>query len=208
MLFIYFQSRITFSHCIWSIYFTQVFYLDSVPPFYFLKGNHYFSACENLPCWKVQVSFSSNVASIFSATKHSSSVLFLVQKLYTLVKRSQLKCKFLRHLNIRIKICQIVVSILKRHVSSSSNLASFFIVMTQNSSVNFKLIHFLLWIKGFHQKPNLEFVRCSSENLSYSSYHFPNHKSAVLQILYHSAASLSRKITHLDFFRSNVIYLA
>ena len=182
MLFIYFQSRITFSHCIWSIYFTQVFYLDSVSPFYFLKGNHYFSACENLPFWKVQVSFSSNVASIFSATKHSFSVLFLVQKLYTLVKRSQLKCKFLRHLNIRIKICQIVVSILKRHVSSSSNLASFFIVMTQNSSVNFKLIHFLLWIKGSHQKPNLEFVRCSSENLSCSSYHFPNHKSAVLQI--------------------------
>ena len=41
------------------------------------------------------------------------------------------------------------MSVLKRQVNSSS----FFIVMTHNSPVNFKLIHFLLPIKGSHQYP-------------------------------------------------------
>ena len=39
------------------------------------------------------------------------------------------------------------MSILKRQVNSSSNFASFFIVMTDNSSVDFKLILFQPWIK-------------------------------------------------------------
>ena len=56
---------------------------------------------------KVQVSFPSNVASIFSAIKHNSPILFLAQTLYTLFKRSPLKCKFLRFLSARVKICQI-----------------------------------------------------------------------------------------------------
>ena len=38
--------------------------------------------------------------------------------------------------------------ILKWQVSSSSDFALFFIVMTNNYSINFKLIHFLLWMKG------------------------------------------------------------
>ena len=66
-------------------------------------------------------------------------------------KRSPLKCKILRHLSIRVKVRQIVVSILKQQVNSSSNFASFFIVTAHNSSVNFKLIHFLLWVKGSYQ---------------------------------------------------------
>ena len=41
------------------------------------------------------------------------------------------------------KLIKVLMSILKRKVNSSSNLASFFIVMTNNSPVNFKLIHFL-----------------------------------------------------------------
>ena len=65
-----------------------------------------------------------------------------------------------------------LMSVLKQQVNSSS----FFIVMTHNSSGNFKLIHFLLSIKGFHQSPNFETFKCSAENLSYSC-HFPNHKS-------------------------------
>ena len=86
--------------------------------------------------------------------------------------------------------------ILKQQVNSSSNFASFFIVMTHNSSVNFKLIHFLLWIKGSHQSPNFETFECAGENLRNSSCHLPN--------LHHS--SVSCKITHPYFFRSNVIY--
>ena len=46
------------------------------------------------------------------------------------------------------------MSILNWQVNSSSNFISFFIVMTQNSLVNFKLIHFLLWIKWSHQSRN------------------------------------------------------
>ena len=45
---------------------------------------------------KVQISFPSNFASLFSAIKHNSSALFLTQALHTLVKDSPLKCKFLR----------------------------------------------------------------------------------------------------------------
>ena len=56
---------------------------------------------------KTQVSFPSNVASIFSAIKQNSPILFLAQTLYTLFKRSPLKCKFLRFSSARVKICQI-----------------------------------------------------------------------------------------------------
>ena len=78
--------------------------------------------------------------------------------------------------------------------------------MTQNSSVNFKLIHFLLWIKRYHLNPNFETFKCSGENFPYSSSHFPNQKSVFLQILHHS--SVSWKVTSLYFFKSNVIYFA
>ena len=96
------------------------------------------------------------------------------------------------------------MSILQWHISSSSNFASFFIVMAQNSSLNFKLTHFLLWIKGSHQNPNFETFECSGENLPNFSCHFPNHKSVFLQILRHS--SVLRKITGLYFFSANIIY--
>ena len=49
--------------------------------------------------------------------------------------------------------------------------------MTHNSSVNFKLIHFLLWTKESHQSPNFDTFKCSGENSPNSSCHFSNHKS-------------------------------
>ena len=98
------------------------------------------------------------------------------------------------------------MSILKRQVNSSSNFASFFIVKTHNSYVNFKLIHFLFWLRGSHQSPNFETFECSAENFPNSSCHFPNHKSVFLQTLHHS--SVSWKTVLLYFFRSNVIYFA
>ena len=52
------------------------------------------------------------------------------------------------------KFVKFLMSILKRQFSSSSIFASFFIAITYNSSVNFKLIHFLLWTKGSHQSSN------------------------------------------------------
>ena len=76
--------------------------------------------------------------------------------------------------------------------------------MTQNSSVNFKLIHFLLWTKGSHQNPNFDTFKCSCKNLPNFSRHFSNHKSVFLQNLRNS--SVSRKITPLYFCSSNIIY--
>ena len=56
---------------------------------------------------KAQVSFPSNFASIISAIKYNSSILFLAQILYTLVKSRPLKCKVLRFSSARVKIRQI-----------------------------------------------------------------------------------------------------
>ena len=103
------------------------------------------------------------------------------------------------------KFIKFLMSILKCQVNSSSNFASFFIVMTHDSSVDFKLILFLLWIKGSHQNSNFETFICSGENLLYSSCHFPNHKPIFLQILNHP--SVSSKITPLHFFRSNIVII-
>ena len=93
---------------------------------------------------------------------------FLAQPIYTLVKRSPSECTFLRLRAVRSKFIKFVMSILKWQVNSSSNFESFFIAMTRNSSVDFELILFLLWIKGFHQYPNLETLNFSGENLPYS----------------------------------------
>ena len=76
--------------------------------------------------------------------------------------------------------------------------------LTHNCSVNFKLIHFPLWIIGFNQTSNLDTIMGSGENLPNFSCHFPNCRSIFLQILLHSLVSW--KIIPLYFFRSNVIY--
>ena len=121
-------------------------------------------------------------------------------------QRSQLESNFLWFLSTRVKISQI------RQVNSSSNFASFFIAMTNNFSVKFKLIFFVLWknrkdpIKGSHQSPNFKTFKCSGESLPYSLCHFPNHKSVFLQILHRS--SVSCKVTPTYFFRSNIKYFA
>ena len=156
---------------------------------------------------------------------------------------------------LRSKFIIFPMSILNWHVNSSSNFASFFIVMTHNSPENFKLIHFQLWtkrcyespnflnsscqfrtdksisfqilyhsplplthntlvnfklihfllsIKGPNKSPNFETFVCSGEILPNSSCHFPNRKSLFLQMLHHSLPSWN--ITPLYFFSSNIIY--
>ena len=72
-----------------------------------------------------------------------------------------------------------------------------FFVITHNSSVNFKLIYFLLWIKGSHQSPNFETFKYSCEIFPFSSCHFPIRKSVFPQILHYSLVSW--KITPLYF---------
>ena len=63
--------------------------------------------CHVMSFLKAQLSFPSNFASLFSNIKHKSSVLFLAQTLYTLVKSIRLKCKCLRFSSAQVKICQI-----------------------------------------------------------------------------------------------------
>ena len=121
--------------------------------------------------------------------KHKS--VFLQKYIIYFGQRSQLKSKFFRFSSARVKIHQIL------------HVMSFFIAMTHNSSVNFKLIHFLLWTKESHQSPSFDTSTCSGENLP-NSCHFSNHKSAFFQILHHS--SVLGKITPLYFFSSNIIY--
>ena len=52
------------------------------------------------------------------------------------------------------KMVKFLISVLNWPINFCSNLASFFIVMTHKSPVNFELIHFLLWIKGSNKSPN------------------------------------------------------
>ena len=101
------------------------------------------------------------------------------------------------------KFVKFLESVLKWKVNSSSNFALFFIVMTHNSSVNFKVIPFLLWTKGSHQSPNFDTFKCSGENLPNFSCYFSNYKSVFLQNLYNS--TVSWKITPLYFCSSNII---
>ena len=63
--------------------------------------------CHVMSFLKAQVSFPSNFTSVFNTIEHKSSVLFLAQPLYTLVKSSPLKCKSSRISSAQVKICQI-----------------------------------------------------------------------------------------------------
>ena len=102
------------------------------------------------------------------------------------------------------KFVKFVMSVLKWKVNSSSNFALFFIVMTHNSYINFKVIPFLLWTKGSHQSSNFDTFKFSGENLPNFSGLFSNHSSVFLQNLHNS--SVSWKITLLYFWKSNNIY--
>ena len=76
--------------------------------------------------------------------------------------------------------------------------------MTNNSPVNLKLIHFLLWIKESYQTPNAEISKCSGENFPNDSCHFWKQKSVFLQILHQYSAPSN--ITPQHFFNPNIIY--
>ena len=102
------------------------------------------------------------------------------------------------------KFVKFLMSVLKWKVNFPSNFALLFIVMTHNSSVNFKFIPFLLWTKGSLQSSNFDTFKCSGENLPNFSYLFLNHWSVFLQNLHNS--SVSWKITPLYFCSSNNIY--
>ena len=146
------------------------FYDDLVLPFCFLKWNRYFSACESLPnslChfWKhksvlPQILHQSSVPSnITPPYFFSSTIIYFDQKEPIKAQIFEtFKCLGQKSLDSSYQFWNgksIHLQIL--HLSSLSRHR------THNSSVNFKLIHFLLWIKGSHQSPNFENFKWSGE---------------------------------------------
>ena len=92
-------------------------------------------------------------------------------------------------------------------VNFSSNFVSFFIVMTNNSNVNFKLINFLLWIKEFHQGPNFETMKYSVKNFQNYLCHLWKQKSIFLQVLHqYSVINIPSNIIPGYLFSSKIIY--
>ena len=152
----------------------------------FGSGSHFsFKLCIHLECHQIWL-----------------TCTFLAETIYTLVKMSPLKCKFWDFWVFGSKFVTFLLSILKWQANSIPNFASFFIVITHNSPVSFKLIHFLRCIKRSNESSNFENFVCSGENFPNSSCHFPNHKS--LQILHHTLVLWN--ITPLYFFSSNIKY--
>ena len=137
-----------------------------------------------------------------------TSMYFLAQTMYTLLKRSPLKWTFLRLLSAEVKICQI--SYAKFEATNKSipleilypSAVSWRITPLYFSSTN--NIHFA------HKEPIkvkiFETFEHSGQNLSNFLCKFLNDKSIPLEILHPS--SVSWKITPLYFFSSNNIYFA
>ena len=140
----------------------------------------------NLPNFSILFS---NRNSVFLQNLYISSVSWKITPLYFCSSsniyfghKEPFKTNFLNFRVLRSKFVKLLTSILKRQVSSSSIFISFFLVMTHKSSVNFKVIHFLLWPKGSHQSSNFGTFECSGENLPNSLCHFPSNKSAFFYV--------------------------
>ena len=96
------------------------------------------------------------------------------------------------------------MSTLKRQVNSSSDISSFFSVITYNSSVSLQLIHFLPWAKGSHENTNFDIFKCLDENL-------PKFLMSFLKPQVSFSSNFAwffsvMKYTPLYFFRSNVYF--
>ena len=154
--------------------------------------------------FEAKVIFPTNFVSILSAIKHNSSVLSKLKHYLLLSKAAHegVNCWDFRVLGL--KFVNFLMSTLSWQVDSFSIFASFFNVIAHNSHVSFKLIYFLLCIKGPNEGPNFETFVCTVENFPNFSCHFPNNKSIFPQVLHHTLVLWN--ITHLYFFSSNITY--
>ena len=112
MLFIYFDSKISCwllqlvkSGCFEFLFLFSFSIFVSKTKLLFFQPVKIFQISHVI--FESTISFHSNFASIFSTIKRNSSVLFLAETLYILVKKSPLRRKFLKLLSAWIKICQI-----------------------------------------------------------------------------------------------------
>ena len=110
----------------------------------YTKGAHqngYFQACNCSHGPNSLYHFSYNQSIFFkyciTLQCHDTLLLcnFLAQILYTLAKRSLLKCKFWNFQVLSQKFSKFLKSFFKAQVSSFSNIASFFSAMIDNSSI-------------------------------------------------------------------------
>ena len=139
---------------------------------------------------EAQVSFPSNFASIFSAIKHNSSILFLAQTLYTLFKRSPLKCKFLRFSSAWVKIRQIPHVIFESTSQFSFKCCINIYCHQAKLLYTFFSSNIIYFVQKMPIKVQIfEIFECSCQNSSNSSCQFWTDKSIPLQILYHSSLS-------------------
>ena len=132
---------------------------------------------------------------------------FLAQTIYTLLKRSPLKWKFLRLFEC---FCQNLSNSLCQFLNGKSILLQ----ILYHSSVLWKITPLYFFSPNniyFAQKKPIkakifETSKCSDQNLSNFLCKFRNNKLIPLQVLYPS--SVSWKIILLYFFSSNSIYFA
>ena len=152
-------------------------------PHVIFQSTNYFSFkfCINIQCHQATLLYFFSSKIIYFGRKEPIKVQMFETFKCSSQNSSNSSCQFWNDKSIPLQIL---------HQSSLS--------WQNNSSVNVKLIHFLLWIKASHQSPKFETFKCSGENLSYFFRHFPNRKSAFLQILHHSLVPW--KITPLYFF--------
>ena len=172
-----------------------------IPFILWTKGSHQSPSFDTFKCSGENLTnFSSPFSNQFSSQFffkicislqcHERQLLctFVAQTIYIYFGHKEpIKTNFLDFQVLRSKFVKFLRSVLKQQVSSSSIFVSFFIAMTHNSSVNFKVIHFLLWTKRPHQSSNCDTFECSGENLLNSSCRFPSNKSVSLQILHPSS---------------------
>ena len=101
---------------------------------------------------------------------------------------------------LRSKFVKFLISILNSQVNSSSNFASFFILMRHNSLVNFKLIHFLFWIKGPNKSPKFYTFECALVKICQILHvilestkvqvSFPSHFASIFNAIKHNSSIL------------------
>ena len=129
-----------------------------------------------------QVSFSLNFASLFNVIIDNSSNS-LVQTIYTLLKRSPLKRKFLRISSAQVKFCQIPYVNLEATRWFLSKFCIHLHFMKDNSSVLFFISNNIYFAQKKPIKVELfETFECSHQNLSNSLCQSWNNKSIPLQI--------------------------
>ena len=119
-----------------------------------------------------RVSFSSNIASLFSVMRHNSSALFHLNLCMLWTKGSDQSANFWLLL---WKLTKFLMSFFKPRVSFQLNFATPFSVMTHNSSEIFK--HYMLWKKRVHQCTIFQTFWCSNESSPNLLSHFWNHKA-------------------------------